>query len=529
MTRMLIVDDEQGQVKELVEIVRAIRPDFEVKGVNSGMEALALAQRESFDCMITDIRMPQMDGLELIRRMLPLGNEMMFVILSGYGDFQYAKKAIEFGVMEYLVKPVSKRGLMQLFERIDKMMGEKKSRKEDRENLQQQLEQSMPVYMEHLLNKWVLGEMNDDELHEITGMLPDLGAGIVGVCQFEKSARMSGKEQAVAWLTETLQRIGSTIVFSLASNGNRSVFVLHATSHDLPGPDRWIKAIRSVLDRIEDELQIGCSFGISEPSDHIFSEIHTRFDQSIQAIEYRFFSGDERCILYESIRAQPVIKQLNLYELENQLMVELNRGNLATIYGILNETFEQFRRSAPRLRPDQVKEYCVYVALNLAEKANLNMAEDELKGLKDKYASLLYDSEKSESLRRNMKAVMDELVGLCADRETDKNERLIRQCQQYIEQHYGDDRLSLETVAGKFYFNPSYLSNLFKTYAGIGYSEYVTKVRIERAQALLEHSDKKIYEISSEVGYNDSTYFIKLFKKETGMSPNKFKKLHRAK
>ncbi|WEK54775.1 MAG: response regulator [Candidatus Cohnella colombiensis] len=533
---MLIVDDEQGQVRELVDIVSALRPDFEVKGVNSGAEALKLIRSHEFDVVMTDIRMPQMDGLELIRHILQVKNDMLLVILSGFGDFQYAKKAIEYGVIEYLVKPVSKKSLLQLFERIVKARDEKKLLQEGQNSLHRQLEQSLPIYMEHQLNKWVLGEMNDNELQEISDLLPDQGRGIVMVSEVGRVKGMSGQytssqlksmmDQVNVLLLNTLQSVGHTLMFTLMSHNKRMVFVTHAEHPVKLQTENLIKLLIPAIDQIENELKITLTIGISNPSDHVFRDIQTQFEQSVRALDYSFFRRDEKCIPFNTIRMESAKGQLNLYELENKLTVEINLGNLATIYGILNETFDQLNRTTLMLRPVQIKEYCIYIVLNLVEKIKLAIPDDQLEELTKRYSSQLYESEKCEEIRRVMKLIMDELVGFWTKRDMYKNEYLIQQCKTYIEQNYMKD-LSLEAIASHVHFNPSYLSNLFKTYGGIGYSEYLTKVRIEKAQHLLQSSNLKIYEISSMVGYSDSTYFIKMFKKETGISPNRFRKMHK--
>lgn len=536
MAKLLIVDDELGQVKEMTEIVRLLRPDFEVSGVVSGAEALEHIRADSeLDVVITDIRMPVMDGLELIERILALREGLLLVILSGYGDFQYAKKAIEYGVFEYLVKPVSKGDLLALFEKIDKACLEKQRKRAGEEQLHQQLKHSLPAYVERQFNKWLQGELRGGELDEIAGIFPARGAGAVVVSTLgrlkrpadppspgELAARQDGYR---ARLAEVLGRFGHAAVCALDMRQDASVAIIGADGGAPLDYERLLSSLSELAGEAEAELGMRVTIGVSGEAVNVSAQIETCFKQAMHALDYSFYSAGRQCIPYRAVQFEPSGGQLNLYELESRLTAEISRGNMATISAMLSDTFAPLCGGGMTVKPSQMKEYFVYIVLNIVEKTKVALSHAHRTSLNERFAALIYDCDKCDELRRTMKTIMEEIAAYWSDKETDSNDRLIRQCKAYIDQHYMHD-ISLDALAGHFHFNPSYLSNVFKTSAGIGYSDYLTKVRIDKAKELLQSSRRKIFEIAAAVGYNNSTYFIKIFKRETGMSPHQYRKLH---
>lgn len=535
MTSVLIVDDEKGQVREMVDIVRAMRPDYEVQGVTSAKEALEwMRSGEKVDVVMTDIRMPQMDGLELIEQLIQAYPHLLLVILSGYGEFAYAKKAIEFGVFEYLVKPISRLELVQLFERVDQVLHERKIKLQGQASLHKQLQETLPVYVEHLLNKWILNDLSQEELQEIGGFFPYDRGGAVVVSRVSipdhranpphSTTLNDAIKQVEKLLTDELNIYGHAISFRLNTESDHIVTVISHQDEQVSFTDVH-QLLENTIDELEHELNIKLTTGMSEFVSHIRNEIHVCFQQGYDALAYHFFRHDLKCIPFHTIRYVEPHETLDFYKLETELAAELQRGNHATVYGLLDDSFSQICGETTYIKPRQIKDYCVYIVQHLIDRMKMADQDEHWITRRKRYAEQLQRCETCDDLRLEMKRIMDELGESWMQREVSNHEIVISQCKQYIEKNYMND-LSLEMLADRFHFNSSYLSNLFRTYAGIGYSEYLTKVRIEKAKELLQHTKLKVYEVSKEVGYNDSTYFIRIFKKETGVSPHKFRQLH---
>ncbi|NHN32171.1 response regulator transcription factor [Paenibacillus agricola] len=535
MIKMIIVDDEPGQVNEMAAIIRHLRPDIQVFATTSAGKALEYAETHEADVIITDIRMPQMDGLELTEKIMQLNKDIMVVILSGYGEFQYAQKAIEFGVFEYLVKPISKAGLECLFTRIDGQMEKKHEELEGKQLLLKKLDTSVPVYLEHLLNKWVQHDVSINELNELLEAFPLAGSGAVFVTKIEKYKRLAGlfKPEEIASLQNHLkakmkdvfQNDGGVISFLLESRNDLVVTVFSANNKLCLGLGNLERKLNELIEYTESELGLPLTMCISGNSDDMLQSVHHCYEQAVSALDYSFYSESGKCFFYPQLIVKAgQTEQFNVYELEKKLTNEVKNENIAQIYAIVNDTFDLLYSKKIFIKPNRLKEYFVYIALNMMKMTNISSLDSYYNELMEQVTEEINDCNNYIELRKTIKGIAEKLVGLRKSRDVNKNYVLIQKCKKYIEENYMED-ISLETLAGIFYFNPSYLSNLFKTYAGISYSEYLTNVRIQKAQLLLKTSNEKVYTIACKVGYNDSAYLIKIFKRNVGVSPYKYRQL----
>jgi two-component system response regulator YesN len=535
MIKMIIVDDEPGQVNEMAAIIQHLRPDIQVFATTSAVKALEYAEANEADVIVTDIRMPQMDGLELTEKILKLDKDIMVVILSGYGEFEYAQRAIEFGVFEYLVKPISKAGLERLFSRIDAKMEQKHAALEGQQQLQKKLDSSVPVYLEHLLNKWVQHDVSANELNELSEAFPLAGSGAVFVTKIEKYKRLAElfKPEEIESLLSHLkakckdvfQHDGEVISFLLETRNDLVVSVLSAKDKLCLESDQLEKKLDALIEYAESELGLPLTIGISGNSDDILQFVHQIYEQAVSALDYSFYSESGKCFFYSrlSVNADKT-EQFKVYELEKKLTDEVENENIAQIYAIVNDTFDLLYSKRMFIKPNQLKEYFVFIALNMMKTINISSLDNYYNELMEQVTAQINSCNNYIELRKTIKEIAEKLVGLRTSQDVNKNYTLIQKCKKYIEEHFMED-ISLETLAGMFYFNPSYLSNLFKTYAGMSYSEYLTNVRIQKAQHLLKTSDEKVYTIASKVGYNDATYLIKIFKRKVGVSPYKYRQL----
>lgn len=535
MINALLVDDEPGQVSEMAAIIQKIMPEFKVHEATSGNMALEYVASKPIDVMITDIRMPLMDGLELIQNIVTLQQNILIVILSGYGEFQYAQRAIQLGVFEYLVKPISKKSLETLLGRIHNVIAQKKEELEGEKQLQKKWETSQTVYKEHLFNKWIRNDLCGSERMELSDSLPMAGQAMIFVTKIEnykKRMQLLQPEEIEHWLHRYKTMISRTLGESCHSasfvhetQNDTIVTLLHwDKEHPFFENGLFDRKLHELIENSKCELGMNIAIGVSNPSNDYAESIHKCFEQAMSALDFSYYSDCASLSSYSQMQAAiENHRPFNMYELENKLTTELKNGNISKINTILNDTFDQLYHKRIWIRPDQLKEYFVYIALHMMK--IIQIPEDKRPNrLMEQMTARINGCDNYSELRRTMKDIMENLTNYWVDQDVNKNHLLIQQCKKYIDEHYKEE-LSLDMLAQKFYFNPSYLSNLFKMYAGMSYSEYLTTVRIEKAQNLLRQSSSKVYVIASEVGYSDATYFIKIFKKKVGVSPYKYRHL----
>lgn len=167
MNTLILVDDESGQLDIMKNIILELCPGFQVLCFDNSLNAFNYISSNPVDAVITDIRMPELDGLELSKKISQLNKDIIVAIISAYNDFEYAQKAISYHVTGYLIKPISHSGIMELIDKINQQISEKTARKQHMELLNSQLEHYKPAYIERQLKDWLNGTASVNELSSI--------------------------------------------------------------------------------------------------------------------------------------------------------------------------------------------------------------------------------------------------------------------------------------------------------------------------------------------------------------------------
>ena len=539
MYKLLVVDDEPRQVKALVNIISHFRPGYDVLYAEDGREALELIAHNRIDILITDIKMPNMDGLALIEKLTGMGLKIKTIILSGYGEFEYAQKAIRFGVNDYLVKPIGKGDLQDLIIKMENNIKEDQEQLRHRENLQKTLHNSLPVYIEHQFNKWVTGSLEREGVNEIESIFPHNGPGIVIVTSFTQSRSFSGSADTYAekvhkvlqhgkyMMKETLTAVGQCVSFCVERYTAVMATVLSMNlSTRLLSYDN-MKKLNTFISEIRNEHEVTATLGVSKKSEHIFDNIAGCFKEALMANERRFYLGTGKVIHYPDSGYGPPNEStpLNLSALEAELSEAVRQMDTSLLIQTTGRAFDGMDKCC-YYEPGRLKEDWTHVVLNLLTTVYPMISAEEYESLIGKTKNGIAGCGEYKELRHCIAGILCEVVELVKCKgDGSMNGIIIEKCKKYIENNYMN-AISLESVAQKYCFNPSYFSNLFKNYTGRGFSEYLYLSRIKKAQSLLENTDESIAGISAKVGFADCAYFCRVFKRETGLSPLKYRQVH---
>ena len=529
MYKLLVVDDEPRQVRALANIFRQLRPEYEIFTAGDGREALEFILGNQVDILFTDIRMPNMDGLELVEKLKGLGITVKTVILSGYGEFEYAQKAIRYGVKEYVVKPISKADLQDILDKIEKSISEEKDQDTQTEDLKKKLDDSLPVYLERQLNKWVYGSTVEKDLEEIKSIFPGKRCGTVLATAFSGVEEVSGgpAEEFLQWakfsMREALYAVGHSISFFLEVEKYRMVTVLAAERpFSLQSRDS-LRKLEQYIARIKEEFGLTATIGAGEKAEDIFADIAEVFNQAQEALEHRFFLGPGKVIFYPDIHSCSGVRPFNTNAVENEISEALRHRDKTLVSKATSKVFGNLQGQF-KVRPYQLKEDLLYLLLNQVKSIAGLVEEERYHSLVSEIKKKTLQCEEYRDLWHFANEILFEMIDISENHAGDKNGVIINKCKKYIQENYMDD-ISLETAAQKYYFNPSYFSNLFKNNTGFGFSEYLLKIRIQSAKNLLKSSDWSVAEISARVGFRDPTYFNRMFKREVGISPLKYRQM----
>lgn len=457
MFHVLIADDENSVVQSLLCSIPWEELDLQVVGTAlDGAAALEIAQREHIDIAILDIRMPGFNGLELCDRLKQINEHVQLVIASGYAEFAYAEKAIQYGVLGYCLKPLDYTQMIRFLRKAT-----------------QNLRNNHPTAGQDDLIEIL--ERRDEQ--ELQGYLAQYG--------FSQDAYYIAVSIGTKKL-EQMSRHGIALKFGRGQWG----YIMKTS------PAGWLEGKAPDLR--------GCS-GIGYMRQAISGkEIYDSFEECIaRAFQYFVCEGNRICSSLDESRAWPCL---------SEVLKNVKANNWSEIDGILRD-----------LSWSGWEEFTVRSALRLCNLIFSSSTSRE--GESDSY---IYNVEQMvntygdfQEMLRQLREFLKERMGEANSGRAFTNAAFMK-LMKYINENYRGE-ISLTSAAQALNMNSNYVSQLFKREAGVTFVHYITQKRLEDAKKLLVTTQKPLTDIALEVGFNDTFYFIKTFKKLTGVTPGQYR------
>jgi len=493
---------------------------FEFSGeASDGEVALPLLQTIKPNVLITDIKMPFMDGLQLskiVRERMPW---MKIIILSGHDEFEYAQEAIKLGVTEYLLKPVTVQDVHHMLKRVALQLEREKIEQENLQKLHDQIEENRATLRERLLLRLVVGAVSPTEAIE-KGQL--LGLDLIGRCYLVVILKIELIDRSEHFDYDEYQHV-QQIVAGLVEN-NPDIYLIKKDWEELvllmkgSTPEYLEEERDLLLDQIKPEVtrtRYQLTIGVGSTIVRI-ADIYQSFVQALVSIQNatdKNKSGSNQAV------DKAELLKVNKSAVENYLKCGIKQD----FDVFFNEYIQPLGETA--LKSYLIKNY-IFVDVVLAT-ANL-VAElggdiDQVVPELNSIETILMNIKTIEQLREQAYKI---LVSALAFRDAQTNHQsaeMVRQAKAYIDHHYSDPDLSLNEVAAQVNLSPSHFSVVFGQEACQNFKEYLTEIRIKKAKELLRATALRSAEISYQVGYNDPHYFSYVFRKNTGLSPSEFR------
>ncbi|QGQ98680.1 response regulator [Paenibacillus psychroresistens] len=510
--KLLIVDDEIQIRQGLREGIDWQSLGFEeVFVAENGIEALEIYRSFQPDLVLTDVRMPGMDGLELCRRIRVLSTVTKIVILSGYSDFEYAKQALQAGVSEYELKPIKLRSLIQLVTRIkDDILKEKIVEKEQHNNQARRLLERMisgeianPLEIKQGLLKYYRLQIGDE--------LVCLAIDLDHIESQEIKRRNVSEEASVFhYLHKELNDLCKTIQGIVYERSQKAYYIL-ASPRDGAMIKRQLPLLfSSINERLNTRYGKSISMGISSRGS--LKNLQQLFTEADQTLQRNLFHGRCHFLYFEDI--QEYAHNKHIYVLREKELTEcIIRLDFEAARIIVDDEFARISELR-ELTIFQVKSICLdllNILIHSLGKQHVDVDTNELDHLR------VMEDYKMWVLGFYNR-VFSDLYSL----QTTKYNTSITKAIEYLKKHYSSE-ISIESVAEIIGITPNYFSHLFKKETNIPFSEFLNTVRIHAAKNLLKQSNDKVYEISEKVGFQDIKYFNQVFKKIEGKSPKEYR------
>lgn len=526
---VVIADDEPLQCEILTSILHEIAPEAVIYAAEDGAKAYEYLQNYPVNLLITDIQMPGMDGLELIRHVSEERSEVKIVLISAYQEFEYARKALEYRALDYLLKPFRKEKFVSLMEKVDQML-EAEQKNSEQISYYEAIVQlyrkdcRMEKLAQLLRGKCSVQSIDPDVYQTISGK------GVVLLLRWKRMAEsgMEGRKEGLTLLQQEklLQSMHQSFPQGYLVPLDRGVDIQECRmAMILPGSTEEEAKYR--MEQCQKNLQhreIIFWCGISQTCEFLADQIRKAIEQAEEMITFSFFTnktGDTFSWDEYRMNLDQIPKSIS--NLEKKLHEELHKGNVKLALGKLNELEQEYRKP-PYIAAFRIKHLISSMTMRLVRDLEGVLSRKEYDDLVNKGYQLYSICDSIESLFGISRELLQS-VGAYFAQESGQMDR-VEDIIAYIKKHYRES-LSLQELAEKVHFSSGYLSAQIKNHTGETYSEYLMSLRMEEAERLLLNTDQKIVDIVSACGFNDSSYFNRAFRRKYNMSPEKYRKVHK--
>ena len=508
--KILIVDDEEEIRLGVIKKINWEKYGFKVVGdAQNGVDALEKVNNLQPDIVMTDIRMPFMDGLELGEKIQELMPSTKIVIFSGCDDFEYAQKAIRINVSEYVLKPINSENLIEILKKLKCKLDEEYDEKRNIEVLQKYYVESIPVMREQFLTAAIEGKIDNINIEE---QLNRLGINFnfkfftVGVINLDFNSNNAIFKDNYSLLPISAQKILQDIIKNICDFTSflylDNVIVIgnlkkeEELKYFINGLNEVCRSFKKIVDGT---MVIGLG-RIYE----CFSKINLSYKDAKSALEYKAILGTEKVIYIDDVEPD-TSRSLDFNEnLERKFVDAIKVGSSTDINSVLEELFNI--KSKGVLPINEYRIYGIEVLTSLIKTIksyNLNSIVEIKEWFKDR-------------ANKANEAIKNERIN--------SSKILVDKAKKYIKENYSDDELSVDKMCLALHLSPAYFSTIFKKETGVSFINYLTDIRMEEAIRLLNTTDSKTSIIGQAVGYLEPNYFSYVFKKKFGVSPTRYRK-----
>lgn len=531
--KVLLVDDEEEVRQAIAQKLHWNELGFEVAGeAANGEEALEMLETLQPDVIMTDIKMPFMDGLTLCRHAKQLLPGVRVAIFSGFDEFEYAKEAIKLEVEEYILKPINAEELAGVFRRLRASLDEEAAERRDVQRLRAYYEESLPLMRQQLLLALLEGRQDTARLQQRMaeyGMQLAAERYCVAVVRYDEE--YPHPEESMGSTRQSAQLRGTALQ--------------HLAQDSLTGPLPFVMVpaleciiLLFLLPAGQDEasvlpllnqlflpakkfLQLHLAIGLGNCRNTL-ADIYLSYEEALSALEYQILVGPQQCVYIGDIEPQTAgAVQWDAGGIE-EVVRQIKIGHGADLQVAVATLIDQLRHG-----PANLQQYQLFMLEMSTELLKLIRAYKLDAGAENPGRELLEKGAKPfahlDEMGHWLLDYCDRLRHLIRRERKDSTNTVIQRARDILATRYADSDLSVEVLSRQLNVSPAYFSTIFKKETGLNFIAYLTQLRLEKALEYLTTTTDKTYLIAQKVGYADANYFSYVFKKQYGVSPSKYR------
>lgn len=524
--KVILVDDEAEVIDIMEAKIRWSELGFEVVGsAKNGVKAFELVEKLQPDVVLTDIRMPYMDGLELSRKLNQDYPNIYIILCTGFDEFEYAKEAVHLDIKEYLLKPISAAELSESLMRLKENLDREREEKLNVRKLENYFQESLPALQSNLFISLMEGRVSEEDyarfsaayqvnmkgplfccivFHTSENHVPEGMNPLLLSMSVEREIRQRLVEK---WHCKEFLYLGNTVLIMEMGSEEQMVPITDEC-------DRFCRWAYRVMGAV-------VTAGIGTVCDNLFN-INLSYEGAREAVSYRVLYGTQRAI---NIREIVPKEQATLSLLEEGRMHDLFRairvGNPEKIEEAVQKEIQKIHKHTVTIGQyhlaamETVSNFYKFCANNSLD---FNEIAGNVPNLYEKVPQM--DESSLTSWMNEMARMISEELKTARN---STSHRLVTEAQLLVREKYMDASISLDVVCSILGVSNSYFSSVFKKETGKSFISYLTDYRMDIAEELILSGETKSYKVAEKVGYLDANYFSYVFKKRFGVSPSKYR------
>ena len=513
MIKLLIVDDEMRTREGLCNLIGQSNLPVEIIGTAAnGIDALSIAETHMPDILITDVRMPKLDGIKLSFEIKKHNPDSQIIFISGYSDKEYLKSAITLKAIGYVEKPVDSAELLDAVKAAIEFT-EKKNQK----NLQSDIIlEKAALEMTHVAK-------TADFYQKLHALIPEFfryTSYCTVICQFRyrKDLLIDSEEiyKRLKWF------FSLNVNMFLSAQKRRNIFIIHIADNRLNSKNtlceymqhmyRELKA--SFADCLEPFIAVGSTVSSPDMMFHSYTD-------AVVCLKKLFFTGYNHLSVHNEKEPYSVTSLKPDAALLENYTSNVKQGNSKKVYEITNKLFTGVKMDFCKYEANSIKNIYYQFLMVL----NSTCEENKLNSVFSEKDPFIWETVSKTDTLLDLHNYLMNMLSIYFSEISNKESTsfLVYRIHQYIENHFNEAELSINKMAEQLHFTPAYLCQVYKKKTGLTINAYLNTYRINAAKEFLRNEDIKLYEISYYVGYSDPNYFSRQFKKQTGMTPSEYR------
>ncbi len=540
MLSAMIVDDEKRTIDGILESINWSQYDIEdVKWAQNGKQALSKIEDKHVDLVITDINMPRMNGIELAQHLWEKSPNTKVVFVTGYSDIDYIRSAFKYEAVDYIMKPINVKELRAAIERSVDGIKQDSLKKSYLNEIEQRLTANLSLMQDRFFKRLIFNSTRNEAriMHDVEHLqlqLPFNASYVVLVLLVNNFKYQDDWNNPMLFSTALINITEELISkdskgYCFENSEDEFVCILPLSSEEINTKNTQALSHRlqgicnEISTHLENVLGVSLSIGVgNEASD--LTQLSSSFNKAKQTLSRRFFFPQNQILFDQntdiSVDHSYVSVDFNRYQRIYDLTMQ---EDTLQVLNIIEDLFNNINDNNKNIHKNQVIVACHQIAsaINsaLLDSANAKAEkEDDMLQIFDTIQNCLTISKIKEELLAYARLH----VGRNIEKNPSEQDEIIATVKGYIEKNYTDP-ISLQVLANEVFICQSYLCLLFKQKTGTTLTNYISQLRVDRAKKMLQNTDKKLIDICYEVGFNDSKYFSRIFKKYTGLTPSEYR------